>query len=159
MLALKKVALGIDRALKSVIILLVVIMMIVGIMQIVFRYVLKSSLAWSEELIRYCFVWTTFLCVPVGIHEGRHVAIDLLKNMVPHKYIRYYNSIIYIIEVLVFVVLVYFGYTFAMKNTTQLSAAMKLPMVYVISAIPVSGILGIFYVITQIAIFDRESKL
>lgn len=155
---LKRLFSGFDQIIKALIVILVIAMMTVGVMQIVYRYVLRSSLAWSEEFIRYCFVWTTFLCVPVGIHEGKHVAIDSLKKKIPNKYLKYYNVLIYLIEAFVFIILIHFGYTFAMKNTSQLSAAMKLPMVFVIAAIPVSGFLGILYVIAQISIFDRGAK-
>lgn len=146
----------IDRILKSVIFALVITILLVGVLQIVFRYVLKSSLSWSEELIRYCFVWTTMLCVPIGIHEGKHVAIDSLKSLIKGKGSKYYDILIYLIELANFVILIYFGFRLAMNNTNQLSAAMRVPISYLIMAVPVSGILGVFYVIFQIIFKSKE---
>ena len=37
------------------------VIVVVGFAQVVFRYVLESPLSWSEELVRYVFVWSVFL--------------------------------------------------------------------------------------------------
>lgn len=146
-----------DLAIKVVVFILIITMMAVGLLQIVFRYVIKSSLPWSEELIRYCFVWTTMLCVPIGIMEGKHVAIDSIRKLVKGKAAKYYDIFIYLVEIAVFIVLIYFGFQLASNNMNQLSAAMKLPIAYVIMAVPISGILGIIYIVFQIVKKSKES--
>lgn len=146
-----------DLVIKAVIFFLIITMMVVGLLQIVFRYVIRGSLSWSEELIRYCFVWTTMLCVPVGIHEGKHVAIDSIRKLVKGKAAKYYDIFIYLVELAVFIVLIYFGFHLAINNVNQLSAAMKLPIAYVIMAVPISGILGVFYVAFQIFFKSKEN--
>ena len=41
--------------------LLLVAMLLVVVLQIVFRYVLNDSLIWSEEIAKAMMVWTAFL--------------------------------------------------------------------------------------------------
>ena len=44
------------------VVLLICMTLILGL-QIVSRYVFRNSLSWSEELVRYMFVWSTFIGV------------------------------------------------------------------------------------------------
>ena len=52
------------------VILLICMTLILGL-QIVSRYVFRNSLSWSEELVRYMFVWSTFIGVPYCIKKVR----------------------------------------------------------------------------------------
>ena len=49
---------------ETILIILLVIMTGVMGIQIVSRYVFQNSLTWSEELVRYMFVWSAFLGIP-----------------------------------------------------------------------------------------------
>lgn len=46
-----------ESTIDFLIVVVAVVMMIIGILQILFRYVFSSSLSWSEESIRYLHVW------------------------------------------------------------------------------------------------------
>lgn len=69
----------------------VVMMMILAIMlavltaQIIFRKLLGNSLAWSEELCRYLFIWSGFLSLSYTIHYHSAMKTDLFLNMFPKK--------------------------------------------------------------------------
>lgn len=58
------------------------IVVIMGI-QIIMRYVFKSSLAWSEEVSRYLFIWMVFVGISYGIKNGSHMRIDMLEHFIP----------------------------------------------------------------------------
>ena len=53
-----------DKHLEEILLvaLLFVMMIIMGI-QILARYALGNSLSWSEEITRFCFIWTGFLSI------------------------------------------------------------------------------------------------
>ena len=40
------------------------IMVVVMGLQIMFHHVFSNSLTWSEELVRYLFIWSTFISIP-----------------------------------------------------------------------------------------------
>jgi TRAP-type C4-dicarboxylate transport system permease small subunit len=50
---------------------------------VVFRYVLDSPLAWSEELASLLFAWLTFIGAYVGIRSRSHIRIDTLVVFLP----------------------------------------------------------------------------
>ena len=59
----------IDRVLCFVLVIMLSTMLVVGTMQIVYRYAIEQSLSWSEELLRYLYVWATMLGISLGIRR------------------------------------------------------------------------------------------
>ncbi|MCL6625019.1 MAG: TRAP transporter large permease subunit [Alicyclobacillus shizuokensis] len=60
---------------RVVVVLTIILMsaMIVDVgLQVLYRYVLNNSLAWSDELGRYLFFWSIFLGGSIGVRESKH---------------------------------------------------------------------------------------
>jgi TRAP-type C4-dicarboxylate transport system permease small subunit len=51
--------------------------------EVFFRYVLNSSIYFSEELSRFCFIWAGFLGASLALREGRHIGVTLLVERLP----------------------------------------------------------------------------
>lgn len=62
-------------------IVLIVLMMIIVLIQVFFRYVLNSSLVWPEETARFMMVWMTFMAAPVAYRMGSNVSLDIIHRM------------------------------------------------------------------------------
>ena len=58
-------------------------MIVVVSVQVALRYLLNTSIDWSDEVSRLLFVWCMFLAIPLGIREGSHVGIELLVQFMP----------------------------------------------------------------------------
>lgn len=52
------------------------LMVILIVIQVIFRYALAIALTWSEETARLLFVWATFLGAAVVGREKEHIRID-----------------------------------------------------------------------------------
>jgi TRAP-type C4-dicarboxylate transport system permease small subunit len=63
--------------------LLLIAMLVIVIMQIVFRYVLNDSLIWTEELAKTMMVWTALLVAPWAYRAGANVRIEMFVNEMP----------------------------------------------------------------------------
>ena len=61
------------------------VMSVVIFWQVVCRYVLKSSLPWSEELSRYLLVWTSFIGGAYGVRLGAHIGVEAFTLLLPKK--------------------------------------------------------------------------
>ena len=46
--------------------------------QVLFRYVLRISVPWTEELARILFIQTMFFGIAVAIRENEHIVVDFL---------------------------------------------------------------------------------
>lgn len=121
---------GIRRAEEGIIALLMAETIVVGIMQVAARYVFHSSLPWSEELLRFSFIWMTFLAASVGVAEKAHVSVSVLVDRLPKKAELLVNIIASIISAAFCAAIAYFGYGLLalQAETQQLSPAMEIPM-------------------------------
>lgn len=67
-------------------------MMAIMFLQVFFRYIIKSSLAWSEEAMRYLFVLSSFFGAACCTYENKHVVIDflgtILEKFIKHEHTR-----------------------------------------------------------------------
>lgn len=135
-----------DKVVKIVLIALSIAMVIFGFAQVFFRYVMQNSLTWSEELIRYMFIWSTFLAVPVGIDRGIHASFDLLSKKISAKNKAGYQLLILIMTAFLFVIFIYAGFSYAFSNINQRTPALLIPYTYVILSVPVGGLIGLIYV-------------
>ena len=129
---------------ETILIILLVIMTGVMGIQIVSRYVFQNSLTWSEELVRYMFVWSAFLGVPFCIKHGLSIKVDQFRNLFP---IPLQKVLMYIDKIIIFLLfLVLFIYSFTVVKATYLSGqtspAMQLPMWTVQISVTVSSLLS-----------------
>lgn len=120
-------------------------------LQVVFRYVLRQPLFWSEELPRYLLIWTSFLAAALAQKNEAHINITLaLTPLAPR--IRRGVQILTNLVILAFLgVLVYSGSLVTSITAHHRSTALQLPMGIVYAALPVGAALMILYLILQIA--------
>ena len=136
---------AIDDYLEETILLILLVLMtaIMGV-QIVSRYIFQNSLTWSEELVRYMFVWSAFLGVPFCIKHGLSIKVDQFRNLFP---VPLQRILMYIDKIIIFLLfLVLFIYSFKVVRATYLSGqtspAMQLPMWIVQLSVCVSSLLS-----------------
>lgn len=114
--------------------------------QVVMRYVFNNSLVWSEELTRYCFVWTAFLSISLCIKRQTSIKIDQLYNLMPTPIQRVIRLGTKIVMLLFFIYML--KYSLLVVNKTYLSQqrspALGVPMFLVqLSAIVGFSLAGI----------------
>ncbi len=61
------------------------VMLVITLLQVIFRYVLMWPLAWTEEAARVLFVLTMFFGIAIAIREREHVVVDFLFNRLPPR--------------------------------------------------------------------------
>lgn len=121
---------AIEKVENSIIIVLFAEVIIVGFMQVLFRFVLKSSLSWSEELLRFSFIWLTYIASSIGIMKGTHATVDVVLEKLP----RAANSIArLLIEILTLgfcttIFLLSLQVVGMQMGRSQVSAAMGVPI-------------------------------
>ena len=112
------------------------LMIAVTFAQVIFRYVLRSPLPWSEELARYCFVWIVFLGATLGLERGVHIGVDILTILLPGRVQRWLAAINEVL-ILAFVLLIILASVSVVDaNRLQFSPALGLQMAKVYLAIP-----------------------
>ena len=76
-------------------------MLLATIGQVLFRYVLKISVPWTEELARILFIMTMFLGIAIAIREDEHIVVDFLFKKLNRRFQAFgqilYNLAIFIL--------------------------------------------------------------
>lgn len=123
-----------------------------GIAQVVARYIFKSPIAWSEEVIRFALIWCVFLGAGVVARKGMLIAVEVIYVALPPAAARLVAHFSLGICIIFWSVLVYFGWTVSGMVGSLMSGSLELPMRYVYLAIPVGAFFAL--VNTIIVAFD-----
>ncbi len=134
-----------DRALELVCIALLTSTVVLTVVQVIFRYVLGASLAWSEELARLAFVWSIYLGIAVVAGRGRHMRIDLLVDRVSPRTKQGLEFLTTTIVAAASIAMVVHGGDFAMR-VTGATGALEIPSTWLYLAVPVGAALTLAYV-------------
>ena len=114
-------------------------------LQIFSRYTaLIPSYIWTEELARFCFIWSIMLGAMVGVRESTHFIVDLWPRLAarPQAAMR----IVANLAVLVFAgVFLWWGIDFTRFAFNRISELAELPLWYIHLPWPLAGITWIAF--------------
>ena len=54
-------------------------------LQVVLRYVFNSSMSWSDELVRYIFVWQCWMGASMAVVGNKHLRVDIIFSITKGK--------------------------------------------------------------------------
>lgn len=138
----------IDYGLGMFLSLLMAIMTIDVLWGVFTRYALGHQASWSEELARFLLIWIGILGAAYASGQNMHLAIDLLSPKLDAvKQKRLAGLIRIFIILFAFAVLVIGGFRliYITHVLGQTSPALQVPMSVVYAAIPIAGILVVYY--------------
>lgn len=110
-------------------------------LQVLFRYVLAASLAWTEEMARFLLVWASMTGAAIAFRRQAHFRLDILVHRLAPGSRRVVMLAIWALVAIFAAVLAYQGAILTDRTRDQLSPAMRVPMNYVMLAMPVGGAL------------------
>lgn len=128
---MKKILYALDQHMEEVILgIFLILITCVVFLQIIFRYVLKSSLIWPEEFARYCLVCSTLLSLAYCVRRNIMMKVDIVANLMPKPVRKVLNFLILLLSFGLYSFLFYYSIEVAAtaKSTHQLSTAMRMPM-------------------------------
>ncbi len=108
--------------------------------QVFCRYILNSSLFWSEELARYMLVWLSFFGATVAYYRNLHPGVDVLTSRISVDKQRLVRLLVHVTSMALALVMVISGLQFAWFVRLQISPALAIPKWIIMAVIPVSGI-------------------
>ncbi len=110
-------------------------------MEVIFRYFLKNPLAWSEELARFLMVWMGFIGAAVCTKREQHLQMGISIARWINPRADQWVMVALNLAFMVFMVFLIKAGIDVCTNTMEFrSPAMRLPMLYVLGVIPVTGV-------------------
>lgn len=143
----------IDKVLANILIIIMAVMVMNVLWQVFTRFVIGISSSFTDELARYLMIWIGVLGAAYVSGKNMHVAIDVLPSKASvstqKKLARLVNIIVIIFALTALVIggsrLVYISYLLG-----QNSAALQVPLALVYIVIPISGVLIIYYKVSNL---------
>lgn len=143
---IKKIRNGMDAVLEGVQITLFAVMVAVGTYQILVRYLFNKPSTVSEELLTYAFAWLSLLAAAYMFGKRGHMRMGFLADKAEGKV---KSGLEMVSECLIFlfaaIVMIYGGIQITSLTMAQKTASLGIPMGYVYSIVPVSGVLILIY--------------
>lgn len=118
--------------------------------QVFYRYVLNSSLVWSEELVRYGLLWGVMMGAALASDRGAHIALEPLKSRLS---VRAYGRVLWASGLLIVVfcaITGWYGWEYTSRLWRMSSPASQIPMPYVFVSIPVGCALIAFFTLVHL---------
>lgn len=151
MLILEKIKHKIDRILFFLLFIIVVAILFCVTLQVFSRYLLNAPATFTEELVRFLLIWLGLLGGAYTFGVKGHIALTLLLDKFSLKIKNILNIFIDIIVLfLALFVLIIGGMKLISITHNQLSSVLVIPMWWVYSCMPISGVIIIFYQIYYI---------
>lgn len=149
-----------DKFEEVILVLLLISMTSILGIQIIARYLFQNSLTWSEELVRYLFIWSAFLGVPYCINRGLSLKVVQFVDYLPANLKKIVLMLDRILLIVFFAIVFVFGVLVVKGSflSGQRSPALGLPMYIVYSSVVVGSGLAIIRVIEKIILCVKDKE-
>ena len=105
---------------------------------------LKVNAAWYEETTRVFFLWMMWVGVGAGFNHSESSRVTVLVNKFPAPLQKVCHALYYILNLVMFTVLIVFGFRLAIQqfNMSEMGSALRIPMWIVGICVPIGSIFG-----------------
>ena len=149
---MKQIRIKVNKIIERFLVLILVGMVLNVIWQVFTRFFTSSPSAFTNELARYLMIWLGILGAAYISGKQEHVAIDFFVKKLNNSLLRFIDRfVLFSILSFAFFVMIIGGINlvYITLKLEQYSPSLQIPLALVYSIIPISGLLIIFYKITQ----------
>ena len=132
-----------DTFARYFVLALFTVLLTIGAIQVIARYIFGAPLDWSEELLKFAHIWLVFMAIPIAYNHGSHICVDMISGLLPQKM---QNALAFVVDVLwvgFSVVFIYYSLIIMEVSQNQTSAGLQIPMSYVYFGV----VLGVTYLL------------
>ncbi len=127
---MRRILAAIDRGFELLVAAIFAIMLVVGLMQVFNRFMLNTSLSWSEEAQIFGHIWIVFLGIPIAYRRGAHLYIETFRDMLPVRLGDAFDLLVELLWTAFAISLMVLGYQVAQVAEMQESPGLEIPMSY-----------------------------
>lgn len=132
---------GINWLVGWILAALMLVMTVLISWQVFARYVMGSSLTFSEEVSRFSMVWMTMLGAAYAYRYGSLIAVDLLVSLSGPRVSRVFHLFIAAASCTFAFVLLKYGLELTQRVATQTAPSTRVSMAWLYGAIPTGAAL------------------
>jgi TRAP-type C4-dicarboxylate transport system permease small subunit len=155
---MKKMLDTIDSATDVLCLVFMSVGFVITFFHIIGRYILKMPIFFSEELARYCFIWSCMLGASVVNRKDEHTSVSFFTTLFSKRAQAWLYIGREVVILLLLATLIYYGVTLSVKMKTVYSAAMEISWSFIYMALPAGSLLLIVTTLRLIAAKARELR-
>jgi TRAP-type C4-dicarboxylate transport system permease small subunit len=121
--------------------------------QVASRYLFRAPSSWTEELARFLLIWIGLLGSAYAYRNRAHMRLDLLEGQLGSAGTRRLRALSSMAVMVFSIAVLSLGGLSLVALTLELeqvSAALNIPMGLVYLALPLSGLLIVFYALAEL---------
>jgi len=134
---------------KGICVIILTLMVLIVFVNTVLRYCFNSGLVENEEVLRYLFVWASFLGIMAVYYEHRHIAVTILTDWLSPRVRNIVEFFANFLVLYAFYLLIDGGIMYMNESWTTLGEMTKLPFPYIIVSSVVCGFVCIGVVLVD----------
>lgn len=124
---------------------------------VIMRYLFKSPLQWSEEVVTGLFVWTVFIGSAFAHRKRAHLGVDIVVNLLPDKTNKVISTIVAFLQLAILIMVtiistqyVYHSLYVRGHYKPTLTDVLRIPKAYFAAAVPIGFGLSTIYAIRDL---------
>lgn len=122
---------------------------VLGMLQVLSRFIFNQPISWSEVLIRLVIIWMVMFGVVIAFREGAQVSVDLMFRL-SGRFQRPLHFLITLVAVLFMAVLIWYGIDITWRTRFQEIGGLEfLPMSVGYAALPTGAAFAIIAAIAN----------
>jgi len=144
---MRRIEQTIVRVNKFIIGLMMIVMFILVFTNVITRYCFGFSIATAEEISTFLMIWVTYLGAGLALREGRHASIDILQDLLGHRYQKIARALLGVLLIVFFALLLWYGIRFAHFGWGLETIATQIPKGIPYLCIPIGAVLFIVHLL------------
>lgn len=138
------------KIVRFLLVVATVALVVVVFANVICRYFLDASLAWSGEAARFLFIWTSLLGIVLANESHEHMKFDLLVKRVSEKAAQVISIVAYLVIIAVLILILRGGITIVINNLTWMTPALDISYGFVYSIVPICASILILQTVARI---------
>ena len=98
---------------------------VLGMTQVVMRFVLEQPSEWSEVLVRFSLIWMVFMGIPAAFRLGSMVSVDLMHRKSSPAFRRVLDFMIMTVSLVLLGFIAWYGWDYAQRGRVQTIIGME----------------------------------
>lgn len=134
---------GFVKSINYLLAILLAVIVLIVFSNVLSRYLLNASLAWSDEISRMMFIWLVFLGAIIAYINNEHLGLDIFINIFPKKITQVFILVADIVVFISLTVVLKGGIDMTVDSFESgwVSSAVPIQYGYIYLVVPISAAL------------------
>lgn len=124
---------------------LVIILTVLTMTGVIYRYVLQMPLVWLYETTVVVFAWMVFIGASIAFKRREHIKLEFLVDSVPESAARFIKIIIELITIIFLIFVIKEGFQIVKDTSAQTYNTIDLSIAWFYASFPVSALFMIIH--------------